>query len=537
MAGNTGPTGAGVTGATGPTGVTGLTGVTGAGVTGATGRTGVTGVTGRTGLTGAIGATGATGRTGATGTIGALAPIGAVSNANAATLTGTTLNLEPASASFGGVVTTGSQVFAGNKTFTRDVAIQGDLILNLETNEVRVTPFSNRFMYQRSINSLYIGENAGSLTATGINNLAVGQRAMFALTGGTANTAVGAGALSSVGNGGSNTAIGNAALESCTGNNNIGIGVGAGIAITTGTLNICIGTNSGLLVTTGSNNIVLGSQEDGANIDDGIFIGNLAGSNIHTSARIAGTFGRQSTSGIAVFINSSGVLGTITSSARFKNSIQDLPQAVSRKLYEMRVVEFFYNDDPDNIQYGMIAEEMLDIMPEIVVRENNKPDSLPLTIQYHLIQPLIIKELQDHEEKLNALPISNDLIIENQPICLVKGSINSMESEGYETTASLKGVIFNRHGAHITLYIPSIKLTNISGSPTSINIFADENVIPQEFTSLKSMEFPYIYMENGVRSIGMLTLDTNSLKFSKLDGSPLINGFTVKGMTINYLGK
>jgi len=48
--------------------------------------------------------------------IQALSAIGAVPNANGATITGTTLNLQPANASFGGVVTTGAQTFAGAKT-------------------------------------------------------------------------------------------------------------------------------------------------------------------------------------------------------------------------------------------------------------------------------------------------------------------------------------------------------------------------------------------------------------------------------------
>jgi hypothetical protein len=47
-----------------------------------------------------------------------LSAIGSTPNANAATITGTVLNLEPASASFGGVVTTLAQTFAGNKTLT-----------------------------------------------------------------------------------------------------------------------------------------------------------------------------------------------------------------------------------------------------------------------------------------------------------------------------------------------------------------------------------------------------------------------------------
>lgn len=50
--------------------------------------------------------------------VNSLGAIGSSPNANGATITGNTLNLEPASASFGGVVTTGTQSFAGAKTFT-----------------------------------------------------------------------------------------------------------------------------------------------------------------------------------------------------------------------------------------------------------------------------------------------------------------------------------------------------------------------------------------------------------------------------------
>jgi hypothetical protein len=52
-----------------------------------------------------------------------LAAIGSTPNANAATLTGQVLNLEPASASFGGVVTTGTQTFAGAKTFNDNISV------------------------------------------------------------------------------------------------------------------------------------------------------------------------------------------------------------------------------------------------------------------------------------------------------------------------------------------------------------------------------------------------------------------------------
>lgn len=54
--------------------------------------------------------------------ISSLAAIGNVPNANGMTLTGSVLNLQPASATFGGVLKiTGTQVIAGNKSFTNTV--------------------------------------------------------------------------------------------------------------------------------------------------------------------------------------------------------------------------------------------------------------------------------------------------------------------------------------------------------------------------------------------------------------------------------
>lgn len=115
--GATGATGAGAVGPTGPGG--GAAGATGAtGSNGSAGAAGATGASGSNGSAGAAGASGATGATGATGAIGALAAIGSAPNANALTLNGSTLNVEPANGTFGGVVTTAAQTFAGNKTFS-----------------------------------------------------------------------------------------------------------------------------------------------------------------------------------------------------------------------------------------------------------------------------------------------------------------------------------------------------------------------------------------------------------------------------------
>ncbi len=59
--------------------------------------------------------------------VSSLTTIGASPNANGATLSSGVLNLQPASSSFGGVVTTGTQSFAGSKTFDNTVSARVNL--------------------------------------------------------------------------------------------------------------------------------------------------------------------------------------------------------------------------------------------------------------------------------------------------------------------------------------------------------------------------------------------------------------------------
>ena len=55
----------------------------------------------------------------------ALAPVGSAPNLNGATLTGQLLALQPANATNPGVVSTGTQTIAGNKTFSNNVTVSG----------------------------------------------------------------------------------------------------------------------------------------------------------------------------------------------------------------------------------------------------------------------------------------------------------------------------------------------------------------------------------------------------------------------------
>jgi hypothetical protein len=128
---------------------------------------------------------------------------------------------------------------------------------------------------------------------------------------------------------------------------------------------------------------------------------------------IAGISGKTSTAGVAVLINASGVLGTTTSSARYKHSIQDMNDA-SADVLNLRPVTFAYNDDEtESKQYGLIAEEVEEIFPAIVVRNN---DNQPETVQYHVLPVLLLNEMKKQQTTIIELQKNNaqrDATIEN----------------------------------------------------------------------------------------------------------------------------
>ena len=85
-----------------------------------------------------------------------------------------------------------------------------------------------------------------------------------------------------------------------------------------------------------------------------------AGNSQVNKAFIAGIRGvtTGNANAIAVLVDSAGQLGTVSSSMKFKNNIQNMA-ADSAAIYKLRPVTFVYNSDETNArQYGLIAEEV-----------------------------------------------------------------------------------------------------------------------------------------------------------------------------------
>ena len=96
-----------------------------------------------------------------------------------------------------------------------------------------------------------------------------------------------------------------------------------------------------------------------------------------------------------VLINATGQLGTVVSSARYKQDIADMGTQ-SAKLKELRPVTFRYTEDEQGAkQYGLIAEEVATVYPELV---NRGEDGQIESVQYHQLIPMLLNELQRQQQ-------------------------------------------------------------------------------------------------------------------------------------------
>ena len=250
-----------------------------------------------------------------------------------------------------------------------------------------------------------VGDRALKLTTGGSNNTAFGARALNSNTTGVDNTANGFDALRFNTTGIQNTATGiNALISNGPGNDNTGNGVNTLYWNTTGAENTAIG-NWALFNNRGSDNVALGF-----NAGSGLWDGS---NNIYTGAGMSGSFeesntcyigsifGRTSAGGVPVFINGSGKLGTTTSSRRFKEDIKPMNNA-SEALFALEPVTFRYKKDidPHGIpQFGLIAEEVEKVDPDLIVRDKEGRIN---TVRYDQVNAMLLNEFLKEHKKVEA---------------------------------------------------------------------------------------------------------------------------------------
>jgi Chaperone of endosialidase len=295
-----------------------------------------------------------------------------------------------------------------------------DALLSLTTGTFNsaVGLLSLKSLTDGSFNS---GIGAGALFAnvTSSNNTATGAGALIFHTAGNANTANGAFALvndnsgqvnTAVGSsalfnnisGSFNTAVGSGALSSSIGNDNTAVGATALANTTTGSDNTAVGFSALPNNTQGSNNIAVGEVAgQGVTTADNVICIGAQGSNTSNSCYIGQIFGATATGGSAVFIDANSKLGTLTSSKRFKQDIQQMGSA-SDALFALKPVTFRYKKEIDSAgtsQFGLVAEDVEKVNPDLVVRDK---EGKPYSVRYEAVNAMLLNEFLKARRQIDA---------------------------------------------------------------------------------------------------------------------------------------
>jgi len=142
-------------------------------------------------------------------------------------------------------------------------------------------------------------------------------------------------------------------------------------------------------VTTANNVICIGSNNvSGANVSDTCFIGNIRG--VTT----------QNANAIPVLIDPAGQLGTMSSSRRFKKEIKPMENA-SEAILGLKPVTFEYKSDKtDTPQFGLIAEEVAEVNPDLVVRDEKGEI---YSVRYDAVNAMLLNEFLKEHRKVQEL--------------------------------------------------------------------------------------------------------------------------------------
>jgi uncharacterized coiled-coil protein SlyX len=312
-------------------------------------------------------------------------------------------------------------------------------------------------------NNTAVGSSALYFNTTGSHNTAVGSSSLYGNTTGSGNTgsnylalrvnAAGSGntaygALTLANNNGTgNTAIGNFALrKSVTGDLNTACGWAALERNTTGRSNIALGAAAGQNLTTGSNNIyIVAVPAAPISESNTIRIGDSRDEG-QTDAFIAGISGDTVAGGVGVIIDSSGHLGTVVSSERFKDEIKPMDKA-SEAILALKPVTFRYKHDldPEGIpQFGLVAEQVEKVNPALVARDEQ---GKVYTVRYEAVNAMLLNEfLKQHrkvEEQGRKLRELEVMIAEQRKsfqasITKLEATVAHQRKEMEALTASLK---------------------------------------------------------------------------------------------------
>jgi hypothetical protein len=179
--------------------------------------------------------------------------------------------------------------------------------------------------------------------------------------------------------------------------NNVTIGAGNNsIGTANRTSYIRIGSSSHVSL---QNTLQIGTSGSGSNQQNQCFIGGIQGATV---------------TGVAMLVSATDQLGVAASSARFKTDIQDMSDS-SKNVLSLRPITFLWNKNSASSlknaskdrQYGLIAEEVNEVMPELVAKDS---ENKPFSVHYRDLSILILNEIKKLKQRLYEIKLRKGVL-------------------------------------------------------------------------------------------------------------------------------
>jgi hypothetical protein len=258
-------------------------------------------------------------------------------------------------------------------------------------------------------NNTAVGTRTLLLNTTGSENTAVGANALLNNDTGSDNNAFGSSALLNNVDGVFNNAHGRNALINNTASENNGFGDLALESVTTGTSNTAIGDDAGRFLVDGSANVFVGDEAGtglGTGVNNCIAIGATGAgpfATLDNTCFIGSIYGEAVSdpgTQTAVYVDQFNNVGVFNSSRRFKHDIKPMDKA-SETLHRLKPVTFKFNSDwKGTTQYGLIAEDVAEVDPHLVVHGK---DGEVQSVHYEQINNMLLNEFLKEHKKVQEL--------------------------------------------------------------------------------------------------------------------------------------
>jgi trimeric autotransporter adhesin len=357
-------------------------------------------------------------------------------------------------------VAIGSGALADNTTGFQNMAIgAGALANNVVGNFNMAIGFRALFMNTGgrnvAVGAAALSNNAGAGDNTAIGsqamidnttsefNVAVGNLALTSFNGtgagDGANTALGSIALNALTSGQENVAVGRRALETSTsGSNNVAVGWRAGDDVLTSNDVVCLGSDSCQGTSSADNVVCIGSGSSGENFNNRAYIPNI------------GQFAQNSGGGVE-FVTvrlSDGKLGHSLSSRRYKEDIKSMGDA-SELIYKLKPVTFRNKEvdvdpkkgpQPQNLDYGLIAEDVAEIDPKLAIRNGKgEVESLRYMAIYNMMLNEFLKEHQKVEEQQASIAdLKSTVALQQKEMQVLTAQLKEQAAQIQKVSAQLE---------------------------------------------------------------------------------------------------